>query len=65
MATNHLRLPSGGQATPHTATHPPTHPGALYSWGAGQCGRLGHGDESKQLLPKRVDALAARLRFTA
>lgn len=33
--------------------------GALYSWGAGQCGRLGHGDESKQLLPTRVDALSS------
>ena len=56
MAINHLRLPSGGQAPP---PHTHTHPGALYSWGAGQCGRFGHGDESKQLLPKRVDALSS------
>lgn len=31
--------------------------GALYSWGAGQCGRLGHGNEEKQLVPKRVQGL--------
>lgn len=34
-----------------------TSEGELYSWGAGQCGRLGHGNEDKQLEPKRVQAL--------
>ena len=33
--------------------------GALYTFGYGQEGRLGHGDWAKQLLPKRVEALAA------
>ena len=31
--------------------------GKLYSWGAGQCGRLGHGDEESVKVPKKVDAL--------
>jgi hypothetical protein len=31
--------------------------GALYSWGHSKSGRLGHGDESVQMLPKRVEAL--------
>ena len=29
--------------------------GAVVTWGKGECGRLGHGeDESNQLLPKKV-----------
>eukprot|EP00908_Phaeocystis_cordata_P011832 Transcript_22787.p1 GENE.Transcript_22787~~Transcript_22787.p1 ORF type:complete len:511 (-),score=56.80 Transcript_22787:1064-2515(-) len=31
--------------------------GAVLSWGHGGAGRLGHGDEKPQHLPKRVDAL--------
>ena len=31
--------------------------GELYTWGRGDCGRLGHGDEADQLAPKRVEAL--------
>lgn len=31
--------------------------GKLYSWGAGQCGRLGHGDEESVKVPKKVEAL--------
>ena len=34
--------------------------GAVWSWGDGEEGRLGHGDEQNQLLPKKVDALAGR-----
>ena len=34
--------------------------GALWSWGNGYYGRLGHGDEQRQLLPKKVEALAGR-----
>ena len=32
--------------------------GALFSWGYGGFGRLGHGDEWIQLRPKRVEALS-------
>ena len=34
--------------------------GALWSWGDGGDGRLGHGDEEHQLLPKKVKAFAGR-----
>ena len=34
--------------------------GALWSWGAGHDGRLGHGDEQDQLLPKKVEAFAGQ-----
>ena len=34
--------------------------GALYSWGWGGKGRLGHGDEEDQLLPRRVEGLQER-----
>jgi alpha-tubulin suppressor-like RCC1 family protein len=33
--------------------------GALYSWGGGMFGRLGHGDEESQTLPRPVAALSA------
>ena len=32
--------------------------GALWSWGPGGFGQLGHGDEQHQLLPKQVEAFA-------
>ncbi|CAH0722311.1 unnamed protein product, partial [Brenthis ino] len=32
--------------------------GHLYTWGLGEYGRLGHGDDITQLLPKMVEALA-------
>ena len=32
--------------------------GAVWSWGAGEDGQLGHGDEQDQLLPKKVEAFA-------
>ena len=32
--------------------------GAVYSWGHGGFGQLGHGDEEGQLLPRRIEALA-------
>ena len=32
--------------------------GAVYSWGYGACGQLGHGDEENQLLPRRIEVLA-------
>ena len=34
--------------------------GALWSWGNGGFGKLGHGDEQRQLLPKKVEALAGQ-----
>ena len=34
--------------------------GAVWSWGDGGFGQLGHGDTQDQLLPKAVDALAGR-----
>jgi len=34
--------------------------GAVWSWGAGGNGRLGHGDRQRQLLPKKVEAFAGR-----
>ncbi|XP_045542472.1 probable E3 ubiquitin-protein ligase HERC2 [Papilio machaon] len=33
--------------------------GHLYTWGLGEYGRLGHGDDTTQLSPKMVEALAA------
>jgi len=35
--------------------------GAVWSWGMGGFGQLGHGDEQSQLLPKKVEALAGRV----
>ena len=32
--------------------------GAVWSWGYGTFGQLGHGDEQSQLLPKKVEAVA-------
>jgi len=34
--------------------------GAVWSWGSGVPGQLGHGDEQDQLLPKKVEALAGQ-----
>ena len=34
--------------------------GAVWSWGYGYQGRLGHGDTQSQLLPKKVEAFAGR-----
>jgi len=34
--------------------------GAVWSWGAGAYGKLGHGDQQSQPLPKKVEALAGR-----
>ena len=34
--------------------------GSVWSWGFGGQGRLGHGDEQDQLLPKKVEALAGQ-----
>ena len=34
--------------------------GSAWSWGSGFFGRLGHGDEQRQLLPKKVEALAGQ-----
>ncbi|XP_052754599.1 probable E3 ubiquitin-protein ligase HERC2 isoform X2 [Galleria mellonella] len=33
--------------------------GHLYTWGMGEYGRLGHGDDMTQLVPKMVEALAS------
>ena len=34
--------------------------GSVWSWGSGDYGKLGHGDEQRQLLPKKVEALAGQ-----
>ena len=34
--------------------------GAVWSWGGGSYGMLGHGDQQAQLLPKKVDDFAGR-----
>ena len=34
--------------------------GAVWSWGSGAVGKLGHGDTQDQLLPKKVEAFAGR-----
>ena len=34
--------------------------GAVWSWGYGGLGQLGHGDQQDQLLPKKVEALAGQ-----
>ena len=34
--------------------------GGVWSWGGGVFGRLGHGDEQQQLLPKKVETLEGR-----
>ena len=34
--------------------------GAVWSWGYGTGGKLGHGDEQDQLLPKQVEAFAGQ-----
>jgi len=34
--------------------------GAVWSWGGGANGRLGHGDQQSQLLPKKIEALAGQ-----
>ena len=35
--------------------------GAVWSWGYGADGRLGHGDQQDQLLPKKIEVLAQRV----
>ena len=34
--------------------------GAVWSWGRGCLGQLGHGDRQQQLLPKKVETLEGR-----
>jgi len=34
--------------------------GAVWSWGLGSSGRLGHGDQQNQLLPKKIEAVAGQ-----
>ena len=34
--------------------------GGVWSWGYGDNGKLGHGDEQNQLLPKKIEALAGQ-----
>ena len=34
--------------------------GAVWSWGDGGCGKLGHGDQQLQLLPKKVEAFGGQ-----
>ena len=37
-----------------------TEGGAVWSWGCGEDGRLGHGDEQYQLLPTKIEAFAGQ-----
>lgn len=39
-----------------------TSSGELYTWGLGEYGRLGHGDNLTQLTPKRVILLCPEIR---
>jgi len=39
--------------------------GTVWSWGRGGFGRLGHGDQQHQPLPKKVEAFAGRRRVVA
>ena len=48
------RLAAGGDNTVAA-----TSTGALWAWGGGDSGQLGHGDTQDQLVPRRVEALAA------
>jgi len=34
--------------------------GAVWSWGRGALGQLGHGDDQRQLLPKKIESFAGR-----
>ena len=34
--------------------------GAVFAWGDGAYGRLGHGDEQEQLLPKKIETFAGQ-----
>ena len=34
--------------------------GSVWSWGVGVCGKLGHGDQQFQLLPKKIEAFVGR-----
>jgi len=34
--------------------------GAVWSWGGGDYGKLGHGDQQSQLLPKKIEAFAGQ-----
>ena len=53
LASVSVRALAGGYT--HTAAL--TSDGAVYTWGLGGYGQLGHGDEDDQHTPKRVDAL--------
>jgi hypothetical protein len=35
--------------------------GELYTWGVGKFGRLGHGDETSHIYPKKVDAFSSTM----
>ena len=39
--------------------------GAVWSWGGGDFGQLGHGDEQEQLLPKKIETLAGQRSIVA
>ncbi|KAJ1478583.1 regulator of chromosome condensation 1/beta-lactamase-inhibitor protein II, partial [Baffinella frigidus] len=64
LVPTEIRLPgratvqhaSCGAGTWHSAVV--THAGALYTFGSGSCGQLGHGDSTDSPSPKRVEALS-------
>ena len=49
-----------GASSQHSHSLALTADGAVWSWGSGHAGVLGHGDEQDQLLPKKVEALAGQ-----
>ena len=63
--TTPTRLPLLGERTVTVSTGA-THSlaltgvGAVWSWGFGGSGHLGHGDQQEQLLPTNIEAFAGR-----
>lgn len=57
-ALNGFRIRDVAAGSNHSAAV--TSSGELYTWGLGEYGRLGHGDNLTQLTPKRVDALVGQ-----
>ena len=53
--TTPTRLPLLGERAVTVSTG-----GAVWSWGFGGSGRLGHGDQQEQLLPTNIEAFAGR-----